>query len=93
MRLLYKPFGLIGGLIAARIGRSLFNSLWERFDDKPPPPSGANASTTKIVASHVVEAGMMAGVAAAVDHWGARVFHHLIGVWPEKQPKYEDESG
>jgi hypothetical protein len=92
MRLFYLPFALIGRLISARIGRSVFTSLWAKIDDRPPPPSAADASTTKVVVAHALEAGVLAGVAAAVDHTGARVFHHLIGVWPAKRPEYEDED-
>ena len=37
MRLLYKPFGIIGALIAARLGRKAFDSVWDQIDDAPPP--------------------------------------------------------
>lgn len=93
MRLLFKPFELIGRLISARIGRSLFNNIWARIDEGPPPNAAAgDASTAKIVTAHALQAGVLAGVTAAVDHWGARFFHHLIGVWPAKPPKVEPES-
>jgi len=92
MKLFYLPFALIGRLISAKLGRSMFNSIWTKLDDKPPPPSDSDASTTKVVVAHALEASVMAGVAAAVDHTGARVFHHLIGVWPSRRPVYDDEK-
>ena len=33
MRLLYKPFGIIGGIIAARIGRKACESVWTKIDE------------------------------------------------------------
>lgn len=88
MRFLYKPFGLIAGLIAARIGKSLFTALWAKIDDAPPPPPTApSASFGKAVGGKALEAATMAGVGAAADRFGAHVFHHLFGAWPGKDPK------
>ena len=90
MRLLYKPFGLIAGLIAARIGRSVFRSLWTKFDDGPlPNPNTGEASVAKVVTGRALQAAVMAGSAAAVDRAFAALFHHLIGIWPKKPPKPE----
>lgn len=86
MKLLYKPFALMAALIAGRIGRSLFRSLWAKIDKAPPPsPETGEASTVKVVAARALEAGVMAGVAAAVDRSFARVFRHLIGAWPDQR--------
>ncbi|MGA9860244.1 MAG: DUF4235 domain-containing protein [Solirubrobacteraceae bacterium] len=93
MRLLYKPFGIIAGLIAARLGRSVFRSLWAKIDDAPPPiPGSGEGSVVKVVGSQALQAGVMAGSAAAVDRVFANVFHHLIGTWPKKPPEPEAES-
>lgn len=92
MRLLYKPFGLIAGLLAGRIGRALFRSLWERVDDAPPPKPGTGQSPmAKVVAGQAAQAAVMAGTAAAVDRLFARGFHHIIGIWPKKPPKLDDD--
>jgi hypothetical protein len=89
MKILYKPFGLIAASIAARIGKSVFRSVWSRIDDREPPaPTAADASLPKVVGAAALEAATMAGVAAAVDRASARMFHYLIGVWPgEKREK------
>ena len=83
MKLLYKPFGLIAALIAARIGRDLFKSMWSRIDEaEPPKPTTADASMGKVVGAAALEAATMAGVAAAVGRASARTFHYLTGIWP-----------
>jgi hypothetical protein len=92
MRLLYKPLGIIFGLIAARIGKSLFTAMWARIDDAPPPqPTTRDTTLSKAVGAKALEAATMAGVGAAADRAGARVFHHLFGIWPGPKPEPDDE--
>jgi hypothetical protein len=92
MRLLYKPISLIVGLLAAKLGRSTFKRLWARIDDSPPPTSGTGeGSMAKLVTGQALQAGVMAGVAAAMDRLFARGFHHTIGIWPKKPPEPEDD--
>jgi Protein of unknown function (DUF4235) len=91
LRLLYKPFAILAGLLAARIGRKVFSGLWSKIDDAPPPMPGTGAgSAGKVVAAQALQAGVMAGTAAAVDRAFANVFHHLIGIWPKKPPSPPD---
>lgn len=83
MKLLYKPFGLIAGVIAARIGRNAFKALWAKIDEHDPPdPTTEEASLPKVVGAAALEAATMAGVAAAVSRGSARFFHYLTGIWP-----------
>jgi hypothetical protein len=92
MKLLYKPFGLIAAVIGARIAKSLFTSLWSKIDDTPPPdPTAPSATFGKVVAGRALEAATVAGVAAAMDRWGATLFHHLFGAWPGKDPEPAEE--
>jgi hypothetical protein len=89
MKILYKPFGIIAGLISARIATAIFKALWARIDEQDPPkPTTANASFPKVVGAAALEAATMASVGAAVDRAGARAFEHLTGIWPgERQEK------
>ncbi len=89
MKILYKPFALIAGFIAARIGKSVFKTLWSKIDQaEPPAPTAADASLPKVVGAAALEAATRAGVSAAIDRASARVFHHLVGIWPgEKREK------
>jgi Protein of unknown function (DUF4235) len=91
MKILYKPFAIIAALLSARLGKSVFESLWARFDDRH-PPRATTAQTTlpKVVGAAALEAATMAGVGAAVDRAGARAFHHLTGIWPGDKREDED---
>jgi Protein of unknown function (DUF4235) len=92
-KLLYKPLALIGSLIAARLGKTVFKRLWARVDEaEPPEPSTEQASVQKVVGAAVLEAATMAGIAAAVDRATARLFQYLTGLWPGKQEQDEEEE-
>ncbi|HEY8625174.1 MAG TPA: DUF4235 domain-containing protein [Solirubrobacteraceae bacterium] len=86
MKLLYKPFGLIFKFIGRRLARSVFQQIWSAIDDQAPPkPTTRDASVGKIVGAQALEAGVSAGVGAAVDRAGVVTFHYLIGGWPGKE--------
>jgi Protein of unknown function (DUF4235) len=92
MKLLYKPFSIIAGLIAARIGKALFNGIWSRVDQRDPPkPTAPEASFSKVIGAAALEAATMASVNAAADRAAAEAFHHLTGVWPGKAAKEKKE--
>jgi Protein of unknown function (DUF4235) len=83
MKLLYKPFDLIFKFIGRRLARSVFQQIWSAIDEQAPPkPTTRDASLGKIVGAQALEAGVSAGVGAAVDRAGARTFNYLIGGWP-----------
>jgi hypothetical protein len=92
MRLLYKPFAIIAGILARLLGRQTFRALWSRIDEQPPPqPLTGEASTIKLVGARALQAGVMAGAAALVERMAARAFRHVIGIWPKKPPDPEDD--
>jgi hypothetical protein len=93
LRLLYKPLAIVGGIVAGRLGRSLFRTIWAKIDDEPPPiPGSGMGSTAKVVGAQALQAGVMMGTAAVVDRTLARFFHHIIGIWPQKPPEPEPED-
>lgn len=94
MKILYKPFAIIAGLIGARIANAIFKGIWARIDDaEPPKPTTEDASLPKVIGAAALEAATMAGVGAAVDRAGAATFRHLTGIWPgdrEQKPAKSD---
>ena len=86
MKILYKPFAVIAGMIGARLGRNAFKKMWAKIDDtEPPAPTTAEASFQKVVGAAALEAATVAAIGAAVDRASARSFHYLTGFWPGKQ--------
>jgi hypothetical protein len=87
VKIIYKPFALIASLIAARLGRGIFKSLWAKVDNADPPdPTAPHASLGKVVGAAALEAATMASIAAAADRAAARTFQYLTGIWPAKEP-------
>jgi Protein of unknown function (DUF4235) len=92
VKLLYKPFAMIGAFIAARLGQSVFKALWAKVDTtEPPKPTTEDAGLPKVVGAAALEAATMAGVGAAVENATARFFHYLTGLWPGK-PQSEEHK-
>jgi hypothetical protein len=91
MKLIYKPFGVILGLLAGFVARKLFDAAWGIFDNEEPP----GATTLHTTWPKVIGAAAMEGVAfkvtrAVVDRVGAKGFAHLTGSWPGE--KGQDKS-
>lgn len=90
MKILYKPFGIIAGVIGAKIAQSIFKTVWSRIDaEDPPRPTTADASLSKVVGAAALEAATTAAIGAAVDRAGARTFYHLTGIWPGERREPE----
>jgi hypothetical protein len=94
MKIFYKPFGIVAGIIGARLGRKVFANLWGSIDTlTPPDPTAGDAPLAKVVAAAALEAATMAAIGAIVDRLAASTFHYLIGFWPgrKRQPQPEPE--
>jgi hypothetical protein len=91
MKLIYKPFGIVLGLIAGFLGKKVFEQVWGMIDDREPPkPTTRYTSWGKVLGAAAVEGIAFKTTRAAVDRAGARSFEHLTGFWPgEKVPDAE----
>jgi hypothetical protein len=88
MTFIYKPIGLILGVISGLIGRQVFNQVWQRVDaEEPPEPTTRDRSLGRIALAVTLQAAIFALVRMGVQRTGARVWRHLFGIWPgEKRP-------
>jgi Protein of unknown function (DUF4235) len=85
MKIFYKPFGIVSGVIGAKLGQRAFNNVWKNIEPAPPPDATAgDASLTMVVAAAALEAATMAAIGAIVDRASASAFHYLFGAWPGK---------
>ena len=86
MRLLYKPFGVLVGLLAGVLANALFRKLWSaasRRDEVPAPTSRA-ASFGEVAAAAALQGAVMKATRAVVDRAGAKGFERATGTWPGK---------
>jgi len=93
MKLLYKPFGIVMGLVAGMLSRKLFDLVWGLFDEEEPPkPKTANTTWTKLIVATALQAVTFKVVRAAVDRAGAKGFEKLTGTWPGEQEPDEAQA-
>ena len=86
VKLLYKPFGLIFGIVAGVLAKKLFAQIWSWIDDEEPPrPTTERTTWGKVLAAALVEGVTFKVTRAAADRAGAASFSHLTGVWPGEQ--------
>src|ERR1700744_2587656 len=87
LRLLYKPFAIIGAIIAGKLGQSIFRTIWAKIDEEPPPrPGSGEGSTLKVVGAQALQAGVMAGSAGVGHRPLAGLFPPAEGFRPKKAP-------
>jgi Protein of unknown function (DUF4235) len=88
MKLLYKPFGIIFGIVGGLLGKRLFDFVWTKIDDEEPPEATTEeAQWGKIVVAAALQGMIFKATRAVIDRQGARGWYYLTGSWPgEKRP-------
>jgi hypothetical protein len=92
MKVLYKPLGMIAKLVGRRAGRTAFRGVWERVGDTdyPPAPNAGYRPLSSVFFTAALEAAVLAGVGAVCDQLAGRVFHQLVGAWPNEPLPHPD---
>jgi hypothetical protein len=88
VKLIYKPFGLILGILAGMVGKRLFDFAWTKLDDEDPPKGTTElAPWPKILGAAALQGVIFKVTRVAVDRYGAIGWRYLTGTWPgEKRP-------
>ena len=91
MKVIYRPIGLILGLISGLISKKLFDYVWTKIDDEDPPKGTTQqADWSKIIAAAALQGVIFKTTRVVVDRYGARGWFYLTGAWPgEKRPDPE----
>ena len=91
MGLIYKPFGILLGIVAALLGKRVFNFTWTKVDDQEPPEATTEQTTwARLLTAAAVQGVIFKVVRVVVDRYGAIGWRYLTGVWPgEKAPDPE----
>jgi hypothetical protein len=93
MKLLYKPFGIIFGIIAGILSQKVFNAVWGIFDkEEPPKPTTQEADWPKVISAAAVQGVTFRVTRAAVDRAGAKGFFYLTGIWPGDKRQEKSEA-
>lgn len=83
-RLIYKPFGLIVGVLGGLAARAVFKRVWSAVghEDDAPKPTDADKGWREVVLAAAAEGAVFGGVKALIDRAGATGFAWLTGAWP-----------
>jgi predicted metal-dependent enzyme (double-stranded beta helix superfamily) len=83
--LMYKPVGLLGGILAGAIAGVLFKQVWRLAAGEPEAPHATDQSRrwAEVLAAAALQGAIFAIVKAAVDRAGASAVKELTGRWPE----------
>jgi hypothetical protein len=92
VKLIYKPIGIVLGILGGIVGRKLFDFVWTKIDDEDPPkPTTEIAPWTKVIAAAALQGVIFRVTRVVVDRNGAQGWAYLTGVWPGgKRPDPDD---
>jgi Protein of unknown function (DUF4235) len=91
MRLIYRPIGLILGILSGLVGKRIFDFVWTKIDDEEPPKGTTQyAPWVKMLGAAALQGMIFKSTRVVVDHYCAAGWNYLTGVWPgEKRPEPE----
>jgi hypothetical protein len=86
VKLIYRPFGIIIGILAGVLSKKLFEQVWGLIDkEEPPEATTREASWPQVLGAAAVQGVTFKVTRTAVDRAGARAFEHVTGTWPGKE--------
>jgi hypothetical protein len=92
MKLLYKPFAILAGLVAGRAAGAIFKRLWAFLakDTEVPHAMEQSRGWTEVIAAAMLEGAVFGGVKAFADRAFATGYFRRTGVWPGTIDKPRD---
>ena len=94
MSLVFKPIGILSGLLAGVVGKKIFELIWGLIDDQDPPePKYRDVHLAKLAAALLLEGAIFRLVRGLAEHGARRGFAALNGgEWPgEEVPPPKDD--
>jgi len=86
-KLVYKPFGIVLGILSGIVGKTVFKRLWALIpgQNEPPRPTQRDQSWAAVIAAAALGGAMFAALKAAADRGGAQTFYRVTGRWPGEE--------
>lgn len=85
-KLLYRPIGITGSILAGVAAGQVFKQVWKRTSRgegaDAPKALESEYAMREVVAAAAVQGAIFAVVKAVVDRSGARLFQRATGEWP-----------
>jgi hypothetical protein len=92
MKAIYKPIGLVLGILSGLVSKKIFDFVWTKLDDEEPPEGTTQyAPWTKVLAAAALQGMIFKSTRVIVDRYGAVGWNYLTGAWPgEKRPEADE---
>jgi hypothetical protein len=83
-KLLYKPVGIILGVLGGLVAGALFKRIWglAAHEADSPKATDQDRDWPEIIAAAAIQGAVFGGVKALVDRAGATGYERLTGTWP-----------
>ncbi|MFJ1461117.1 DUF4235 domain-containing protein [Nocardia sp. N2S4-5] len=84
MKLLYKPLGMLVGVLGGLAASAVFAHTWKLLTGEDDAPAATDRDRTwgEIVAAAALQGAVFATVRAVIDRGGATGFRKVTGTWP-----------
>jgi hypothetical protein len=89
LRLMYKPIGMIGGVVGGLLASMAFARIWRAIAGKGKAPEATDKSQSwaDILPAAALHGIVFGVVKAVVDRLNAKEFERKTGFWPGKQSR------
>jgi Protein of unknown function (DUF4235) len=92
MGLIFRPVGLLSGILAGVIGKKIFELVWRLIDDEDAPePKYREIAIGKLVVALFLEGAIFGVLRGLADHGARHAFARLTGEWPGQE--HPDQGG
>ena len=85
-KILYKPWGIVGSLLAAFLAQKIFQTVWVKAvpmdTDDPPKPLESEYGWKQILIAAAIQGMIFTTVKAVFQRLTARGFERWTGEWP-----------
>ncbi|MEU2251884.1 DUF4235 domain-containing protein [Nocardia xishanensis] len=84
MTMLYKPLGMIVGVLGGVAANAVFTRVWRRVsgEDRAPSATAREYGWREVLIAAALQGAIFGLVKAAVDRAGAAGYQRLTGTWP-----------
>ena len=95
VKLLYKPVGLLFGVLGGMLAGAIFKKIWKLTagEDEAPKATDAHRGWPEVLAAAALQGALFAVVMAAADRTAATGTHKLTGTWPGDEGPAGDGPG
>jgi hypothetical protein len=93
MGVVFRPVGILTGIIAGIVGKKIFKVVWRLIDDEDAPAAEyREIPLGKLVVALILEGAIFSVLRGLADHAARHSFARLTGEWPgQERPDREED--